>query len=53
MSKFDKDELYLLIDFLEEEKGYCGLGTVYDTTDNIPKFEKVIELIKNIIKESN
>lgn len=51
MTKFDNDEMYLLIDFLEEEKEYCGLGTVYDTTDNIPKFEKVIELIKSLIKE--
>lgn len=45
MSKFEKDELYLIKDFLEEMQEGC------DYAEDQAMFELTIQVIENLIKE--
>ena len=59
MSKFDKDDLYLLVDFLEEklenarDMEYVGYSEdeLEEFTVEETMFELSIEVIKSLIKE--
>ena len=56
MNKFDKDGLYLLVDFLEEQlemySRFQQVGSEYYAIEHDKKMYKLaIEVIKNLIKE--
>lgn len=51
MTKQKKDELYLLVDFLEEEKEFARKDSLYDRSDDMTKYDKIIEVVKSLIKE--